>query len=784
MRKLVRSPREIPALVLTLAIGLGTACAAWTVLEATLVRPLPYPDSAQLVRIWDAIGGPTGRSLTDRQFRMLRSAESLPIRVAIYQQITGQLKTIDRMDARPTAGLLVSAEFFDVLGATPLEGRTFGRPDEDLAATPSIIVSERLRAEDPRGTVLGQQVLVDGVAYSVIGVMPADFHFPDRATTYWLPVVNPPGELTVGAQVSHYSTIGKLERGQTIAAAQAQLTTMLSPRGVEDKPALTIRRLLDDLTAQVRAPLILVQAVALIVLGLASANAAWLFGWRVRRLRDSFAIMSAFGATVRRVLCAYAIEVCVITALSTGAALAISWAFLRILLSQSQGAIPRLWEAGLSSSTMVLTLAVACLATVAAAIPGAVMVARICYRGTMPSRAGATRSGRAREYAAMAMQTGVVFALATQAVLMGVALRDLVGNHVGFDDRDLIVVRVSFPSGMQLDAATQASRYEELLATLENSGIHASVTNAMPLSSYHSGLNLRLGPDQIDYTMVGLRIVSPSYADVVGLRLVAGRHLSVADTGSSHVIVNDVLARELLGGTDAALGKRVTLGAMRNPESQIVGVVQAVRHMALLDDPDPEIYSLYLNSARFSAAAAPNVFVVAPASSSGEGVVEQAIMAQFPEAKIAETRYFKDLAWAAAADRPLLTLGVTAFAIIGLVIMMAGLHGLVGRGLEAESREIAIRMSLGASPRRVLIDCLRTIASVYTMGLVVGFMLLFLIGRTVSATVFVPSALQVPSAVLVSATAALILAVVVAAACYRPLRTAVETDPVAILRAQ
>lgn len=785
LRRLRRSPGEIPAIVLTLAVGVGFVAATWMLVESILLRPLPYPAPEQLIRLWDARPELSGRAITDVQFRALREAADLPARFSIFGGVTAELEVPGREGSSWIQGLRVSGEFFEILDAPPALGRTLRRSDENLEGAPHIVISKRLRIGRSFRPGVGEQLRVNGVGYTVVGVMPEDFHFPDREAQFWIPIVflpnTVPGVAGSGNRVWHYSAFGRDDGSVSIDALRAQVSALLSSSGSE-QPLIRAIGLRDDMTARVRAPLLLMQGAAFLVLCLAVANAAWLFGWRVRRLRHTLLIMRAVGASPRRLLGTHMMDAAVVSVLSVPAALGIALGVVHLLLAQEHGLVPRAWEAQLSTSTALVTLAAAILSTFLAALPATLSVVRFASRKTAVIAHRAVRGQRRRESVAMTVQAGLVFALAMQAVLMTLVLRDLIGDHVGLGERDLVVSRAAFPADTSIDGRVQAGQFRDLVDSMAAAGIPAAVTTTVPLSGYYNSLNLRTPPNLEQDTTVGLRIVTASYFDLVGLKLIAGRVLTRADAGHGRLVVNDVLARQSLGGIDAAVRTPVVLGAIRNPPSEVVGVVRAVQHVGLLEDPLPELYVLYEDMAHISMTAKHLFFVVSLSSAGADRVQRQAISTVLPDAAIAETFSFSDLLWSGAKETSLLTLGIGIFAGAGMLLLFSGFHGMVGRALAARAPELAIRISLGATPRRVLLESVSAAVGIYTSGLVLGLAFLWVLRRSVRATLFVPEGLQEPNVILVCSAAAVVLAAVVAAACYRPVRRALHIDPVQTLR--
>ncbi len=784
--RLRRSPRELPGLVLTLAVGVGLVGASYTVVSAVLYAPLPYRSPAELVRLWETGGTPGYRLVPSGHVQALRARARLLDSVSSYAGLEQELATGHSVGMR-LRGQRVSANLFDLLGASPMMGRTFRPDDERPAAVLPVIVSERLVRRGAIRGQLGDTLVLGDLTHIIVGIMPSGFWFPDRHTDYWVPiVVVPPELLGGGVQSLSAPTIARLApRHASLQAVEAEANGILA--SVIERPAMRVRSYADDLREPLSTPLTVLQIGSLSVLALALLNAGWLFVARARRFRQTFAIMHALGGSPARVFAGWLVEALVVGAVVTPMATAIAWLLLRGVQSFDNGEVSRVADTALTLRTVAMTALVATVGSVLSAVPAGLAVARrTAHRGVVTELRLIGRR-RAVEYAVMIGQAGVVFALAIQSVLLLLVLQALFRANVGFQQTNLVAAHIDARAS-RVDPAGQALRYGQIASDLQQGGLHAAVVSILPLTGYDQLTSIVPATGDVrNQTMVRVRVVSPSYFSVTGFHQVSGRSLGSADVGHGRVVVNDAFPAKLL--RQAAAGPRQITLSMASWE--VVGVVSTIRHASLLEDPTPEIYLLYGDVGRLSARTASMVvqsaFVVASADGGTTATLDRirsVVSRELPEAQVAGAWYFRDLLWLAAGARPLLTLGASAFAVVALVLMTAGFYGMIGDGLARRQREIGIRIALGATPARVVRESLAPAVGVYVLATVLGTLIVEVLRRAVTATVFIPAGVSAPDAAVVTGLAALVLALAAGLGCYKPVMQASRVDPAVTLKAE
>ena len=733
--RLLRSPRELPAMLVALTVGVGLSATAYSLIASVLLTPLPYTRPDRLVQIWNVAEQSASRVLGERDQADLLRPPSAFQDIANYGAVRQELEIGGGRPTVQVGGALVTANFFDVVGARPLTGRTF-TPDERLpSGTPPVIVSEHtVRTGMVRGD-LGATVTLDGVAHRLVGIMPDAFWFPDRQTDYWviLPEVRPEMRAVASGAISFsFAALGRLAEGTTIAAAEAQATTRVSEPGAE--PAAGLRVGVEShaalVTAPVRSPLLMLQIASGLVMLLVCLNVGWLFRARAKRLGPAFQTMRALGATSAQVVGTHFVSAVCVAVLAAPLAVLAAWVLLRFGLTLESGVFTRTAEPAITWHVIVVTGLVTLLASVASCVPGALAVSAL--KGSLSGqKQNATRPARS-ERASMIVQVGLVFAVGAQAVLVALVLRDLMRTNVGFPRTDFLVVSLTAREGMAVDRVLQVVQFGEIVRRLEQRGIRAAAAGVFPFTGgdSRSTFEPRRSRDQ-QRTMIRIRAVTPSYFDLTGLTAMKGRLLMAADAGLKRVVVTEAFAAAVRPGSEV-IGRRVG----QSEDFTVVGVVPPVRQFAVTEEAQPEAYVLFEDHAALpsSQAGYQRVQLLAPIRGGIDStlqVVRQELAQALPEFEIRTAVPFGDLVALNLGATRLVVAGAVVFAVVAVLLSALGLFAMVSHSLRLREREIGIRLALGATARRIAVESVAPITGVYTLGIGLGMGLLV---TTYSAT--------------------------------------------------
>lgn len=782
LRHLRRSPRELPALVVVLSLGVGALSAAFIVIHTLLLKPLPYPQPEQLVRIWNAAAGSGYRNLSGPHFAVLSEGNTLLAGAAPYVSLDQWAARGETPDGRVRLrGVLTTARLFRILGVSPSVQWVPALDEAILSAMPAVIISERVRQKGlVRGTP-GERLYIDGTAYTVAAVMPPEFWFPDPQTDYWLPLLSESGAATAAWEAP---VIARLSPGVTVEAVQAQMVSLFSHSGSPVAPV--VRGYWRELVEPARPALRNVQWAVGLLLLLTCVNLAWVFAARARRSERIFAIMGALGATPQGLVLTRIVEAVAVAVVSLPSAALVAWMAVRYVGARGSAYLPRLSETGLSGMALLFAVAASLSIVCAAAWPALVVAVRSSRRQDLLQRL----NGRGHAWAdqpLMVLQAGIVVALAMQGLVLTLSLRAVLNANVGFEHTNSVVVGFSTRSAG--DASPTIYQIETLGHALAADGTEAAVTSASPLSGRDVLTNASLTSEQKlqgEATIVGLRAVTRNYFGIVGLPLISGRLFASGDEGTGTVVVNEALAMQLLGSVDA-VGRRIHLG---NSDLTIAGVVKSIRHRGLFEEPRPEAYVMYRDLPALSAMAATTAvsrfFVVARDTSGTTDIIRRVRAARdqvLPDGREEGAWHFRDLVETAAGERPLVVQIVSAIDVLALLLMAAGFYGMLAYSLARRRREIAIRMSIGATPARVALESLRPAAALWVGGSGLGWTLFMVLSRTLG-TPLVSTGASGVSMTQVMPLAAGVLLITLSAASVRPVLAAIRIDPVSVLKTE
>ena len=797
--RLLRSPGELPVMVVALATGVGLTVAAYSLIHAVLIRPLPYAEPDRLVQIWDFEPElPDRRLLRDWAVDVLAETPSAFQGVASHAPLERDLLPGPGMTPVQLFGAHVSVDLFTVLGVQAATGRTLRPEDSRLTNVSPIVVSERLVRSGLVSGRLGDIVEFEGASYRLVGTMPDTFWFPDRRTSFWVPVLVVPPEMLAprerlgtgvsligtGISVTTSRTIARLRAGVTPAAAQAEVNVRLSLPG--DPPGRVRHRVESHaslLTAPVRPALIVLQAGSGLVLLLVCLNVGWLFAARGRRLRPVFATLRALGATTGQVLVTHLSSAACMAVVAAPCAVLIAWGLLQFSLALESGVFSRTAAPAVTDHVTTVAIVLTVLVGLASCVPGAVAVAR--RRGSLHDRArSATRGGWERSL--MVVQASLVFALGAQAVLVALVLQSLVRTNVGFTKTDFLVVNIEPRGAAIIDANVQLARYKALLDGLEGQGIRAAAASSFPFtrSGMRSTFEPRPSPEHVR-TMTRQRIVTPSYFQVTGMTATRGRLLTDGDVGSHLVVVNEAFLASVLPG-ETELGRRVG----QNFDWTVVGVTRPVRHDSVHEEILAEVYLLLEDNLELRPASASrsmrSMYILAETPRGVAAtlrIIRTAVADQMPEFAIRSATPVMDLIRSQMGRDRLVAAGAVVFAVVSLLLAALGLYAMVSHGLALRGREIGVRMALGATVRRIAVESARPVGIVYAVGVCLGTALLLLSMSAIRAVIAPPPGAEYPPLWTIAATSAAVLLAAFATACYRPIRMATRIDPAESLRA-
>jgi putative ABC transport system permease protein len=783
LRLLRKSPGFAVAAVLTLALGMSANTVMFSVLNTVLLRPLPYPNPDRLVQIWetDARRGDMHNVVSPYNFLDWRSQSQTFEQMATYEYssvvLTGQ-----KAPARLSA-LFVTASFFDVLKVSPLKGRAF-LPDEDQPGKPRVAVLgygawQRHFGGDK--DIVGKSVLLDDQSYSIVGVMPAGFGFPQEGTEVWC---LPGFDLKGTGRSSHYlQSMGRLKPGVSLQQAQTEMNTIagrLAATYHQPGDGVRLVSLQNEIVGNARRSLLVLCAAVLAVLLIACANVAGLLLARAVGRQKEVAIRSALGGSHARLMQQFLAESVLLATLGGILGVALSYSAGRFVVAASQGAVPRLRDLQVDGRVLAFT-AIACLLTgLAFGLAPALSALRIDLNSSLKESGASSQITDRLHLRSLFVVAEVALAmvLLVGGSLLAKTLWRLQHVDTGFRAANVLTFRFAVPPG-KFNSEQKGELYEriaEQLAVLP--GVESvGATNDLPFGGSRSGSSFDIvgrAPDPQLPLDAGYRTVSPGYFHTMRIRLLQGREFSPHDNrdGVFVAVVNQTFAKKFFANEDP-LGHRLK---SHDHFYEIVGVVGDVKHEDLGAPSFPELYLCNLQAElppwTFFAVRSrtePNALIATVREAMKQIAPEEPIYSVYSMTRRLE-------AWMSPQKFNSLLLAI--FAGLALVLAAIGIYGVIAYSVVQRTREIGIRMALGADRANVLRLILRQGARIGMLGLMIGTAAAYLSTRALSSMLYGVD----PHDPLIFAAIAVSLFVVVVLASYIPARRATRVDPLIALR--
>jgi len=724
-----RMLRQRPAFTLVaaaiLALGCGANTAIFSILNAVVLRPLPYRNPAGLYQI---------TSMTARGARMFSAADldTWRGRTQVLEKIAAVRSTRSILSNVPEAeqlfGLEVTSECFPMLGTAPILGRWFGDQDFSLTSPKTVIVGEQVwkRSLGGRDDILGKRITLDGESYLVIGIMPAEFQFTERRSEYWVPLHFTPQELA-NRNLRFFQAYGRTKPGITPRQVQieaASISDLLSRQFPESHESwrATVTPLREALVTDARPGLFLMLGVVALVLLIACINVANLLLARGTERAKEIAIRTALGATRIRVVRQLLTE-CLLLALM-GALLGLllaGWVNKSLIaLFYQRTALPRLEQTSIDGRVFCFAVLLALLSTLLFGLIPALQSSKLDLNETLKetgrSGLGSIRRSRLRNSLIVA-EISLSFVLLAGASLMLQSFIHLLHVNPGFRTERLLTARLPMPAYRVPDKKQQPAYYTEILRRIQTlSGVQsAGLVTVLPLSGGEAIITIKTdGADsKSEERAFPFRAVSPDYFQAMGIPIVSGRPFDETDTAAAPriAIVSEAMARELWPG-ESPLGKKVSNWVL------VVGVAGNVRHTKLSVPPQAELYVPYL---QFLGAPMSTLVVHTKTDPMGAAPAIRRTIREFqPDQPLADIRTMDEVVSDSVAQPRFYTMLISLFAGLALLLASAGIYGVTSYSVSQRRHEIGIRMALGAQKSDILRSFIGQGISYVLIGLAIG----------------------------------------------------------------
>ena len=794
-RVLFKHPSFALIAITALALGIGANTAIFSIVNAVLLRQLPYKDAEQIMMLWETDpkrgGSETGFSYP--RFTFLHDQQKSFDAVAAYT--TRSFSVMGQDGPMLVPGAHISDDFFRATGIYPALGHAFTPEENQTGAAPVAILGHDLWRNNFGGnaSVIGQSLTADGQSYTIVGVMPAGFKLFDETIDLWIPRVNEtnflnPQQIQRGG--IYLAVFGRLKSGVSIEQARAGLDVINQQyqqaySGNSDAPnGMGMGSLRDYLVGDIRSTLwILLVAVGFVLL-IACANVANLLLARVAGRHKEIAVRMSLGATFWRLMRQTLTESVLLSVIGGAVGLILAFLGLKLVLSLGPEVLPRANEIKLDGWVLVFTLLISVFTGIVFGVAPALLQAKTNSNESL-KEGGRGESGSRRRH--RLHQALVIAEVALTLVLLigaGLLIRSFLrlrNVDTGLNPRGVLTMQIVLPASRYANPAQMAVFYDQLLEKVKSVPGVTSAGTTTRLHLDEPGSTVLFFPEgQEDLgaqnPQARLRIVSPQYFDTLGIPLLQGRMFNERDTatGPRVMVINESMARRYFPGQNP-LGKRITY-TLDRLTCEVVGVVRDAKTSVADAQAREEMYVPYPQRT------VPRMTLVVRGNSSDPLTLSQEVRRQVQavdkEQPVAKIRSMDQVIAETLSQPRFTTTLLMIFAAVALVLATIGIYGVMSYSVTERTKEFGILMAVGAQQRDVLKMVLGQGLILAAIGVAIGLLAIIPLRRLLLTQVFGISATDPLTLVGVS----LLLMFVALLACYIPAVRATRVDPLDALR--
>ncbi len=788
-RMLLKHPGFTLIAILTLAIGIGANTAIFSVVNSVLLRPLPFKEPEKIVKIWETFHPKGQGTVSVANLKDWREQNDVFEHIAAYTFGNYSLQGREHPERIP--GVTVTPDFFDVMGVQPALGRLFQEGETQAGSTRLVVISTRLWqrnfGSDPG--IIGKEITLGGENFTVIGVMPSSFRFPSQLTDLWVPLVFTPEEQANRGSHSYFA-IARLKPGVTFAQAQEQMVTIAGrleqqyPDNQSGRSVLLVD-LQEEVVGYMRQSLLMLLGAVGFVLLIACTNVANLLLARATGRRKEIAIRTALGAGRGRLIRQLLTESVLLSV--TGGALGLllgRWG-TDGLVALATGYLPRSQEVSLDSRVIIFTLTISVLTGILAGLAPAVQVSKTNLQESLKEggRSGDSPHRNIVRSLLVVGQTASALVLLVGAGLLIKSFLQLQRVDSGLRPENTLTMRLTLPSSKYNTQQAVSGFYDQLLPRVSGlpGVVSAGVITLLPVQQYGTNGSINIegqGPYPPGQApLAEFRVTSPDYFTTFRIPLVAGRFYTAQDQANTEpvLVINQALARQFMEGEDP-IGKRIRVSGT---SWTVIGMVGDVKQSGLTGAARPELYLPYAQG--LSADWMRDMTLVVRATSDPTlltNAIRSEVLGVDPAQPVYNVKTMEQVIADSFSYQRLNTMLLSIFAGVALLLAVIGIYSVMSYTVTQNTREIGLRMALGAQQMDVLKLIVGQGLMLTLIGVGVGLAASFALTHLMASLLFGVTATDP----LTFAAVSLLLIVVAVLACFIPARRATRVDPMVALR--